>query len=234
MTGPEQSQTIRALREQLHARAAAGRRTPPAFVASGLAALDNLLPQRAFQCGSLVEWLSASRAAGAAALALWVAGRVCQDPRTLVIVERTGEFYPPAAPWLDEKRTILVRPVTAADEIWALDQALRCPAVGVVVGWLARLDGRTYRRLQLSCEAGGTLGFWLRPAAARRQPAWADLRLLVEPRPSERGRRLHIEIVYSRHGTAGGADLELDDEANLVPVAPQLADPAARQGAAGA
>jgi protein ImuA len=234
MTGPEPSPTIRALQEQLQARAVAGRRLPPTFVSSGLAALDDLLPQRAFQTGSLVEWLSTSRAAGAAALALWVAGHVCRDSRTLVIVERTGEFYPPAAPWLDRERTILVRPVTAADEIWALDQALRCPAVGAVVGWLDKLDGRTYRRLQLSCEAGGTLGFWLRPAAARRQPAWADLRLLVEPRPSEYGRRLHVEIVHSRTGTTGGTDLELNDEANLVRVAPQLADPEAPQCAAGA
>jgi hypothetical protein len=43
------------------------------------------------------------------------------------------------------------------------------------------LADREFRRLQLAAETGGTLGLLVRPAQARDEPSWADLRLLVEP-----------------------------------------------------
>lgn len=95
-------------------------------------------------------------------------------------------FYPPAvAGWeIDLRRLVILRPRNAADEIWALDQALRCSSVAAVWAWLPKLNERDFRRLQLAAEQGGCLGLLLRPARLRGKPTWADIQLLVEPLPS--------------------------------------------------
>ena len=108
----------------------------------------------------------------------------------MVVLDRTGEFYPLAAvaQGIEPARLIVVHPGNKADHTWALDQALRCPAVAAVVAWPesldGKLDGRTFRRLQLAAEQGGGLGLLIRPESVRCQPSWADVRLLVEPLPS--------------------------------------------------
>ncbi|HEY3244366.1 MAG TPA: hypothetical protein VGM03_13555, partial [Phycisphaerae bacterium] len=89
-------------------------------------------------------------------------------PAALFFVDTCSDFYPPAALTLgiDLNRLWVVRPRCPADAFWAVDQALRCPAVGAVIAPLEKLDDRASRRLQLSAEAGGGLGLLLRPARA--------------------------------------------------------------------
>lgn len=61
-------------------------------------------------------------------------------PRTIVVVDRAGWFHPPALlPWLagsvSAAQLIVARPSRDDDEIWVIDQALRCPGVAAVVAW---------------------------------------------------------------------------------------------------
>jgi len=124
-----------------------------------------------------------------------------------------------------------------ADSLWALDQSLRCLAVAAVLAWPARLDGHTFRRLQLAAEEGGGLGLFVRPQAAEHEPSWADVRLLVEPLPGEgsAGRRLTVRLLRSRGGADGRQiDLEIDDETSTLRLAPRLAAPKDPRRAAGA
>jgi hypothetical protein len=223
-----------------------------AGISSGCAALDGLLPQGGFMPGTLVEWLAAGPASGADTLALVVARQaaaVTPEKRPgghVVVVDRHGEFYPPAARGvgLNLAELIVVRPRSERDERWAVDQALRCRGVASLVAWPERLDGRTFRRWQLAAEAGGCLGMLLRPERARREPSWAEARLWVEPRsngapPSvvgsavrtkelralrERvvratdpaGRRVWVEVLHARGG-ATGRSVELEiDDATHV------------------
>jgi protein ImuA len=104
---------------------------------------------------------------------------------------------------------LVIRSVREEDELWALDQALRCRGVGAVYAPLTRLDVHDFRRLQLAAECGGTLGLFLRPATVRGDPSWADLQLAVCPRGSPAGRKLCVEIIRCRGGTAGRS-LELE------------------------
>ena len=101
----------------------------------------------------------------------------------LVVIDRPQTFYPPAAAaWgIDLERLIVVHPQNARDELWAAVQALRSPVVAAMWASIDRLDSRAFRRLQLAAEAGRTLGVLVRPAAARGQPSWADVRLEVGP-----------------------------------------------------
>ena len=96
----------------------------------------------------------------------------------------------------------------AQDEAWALDQLLRQPGIAAVLAWIPSGDDRAFRRLQLAAEAGGGLGLLVRPAAARRTPCWASVRLAVQPLATARpdgNRRLCLKILHCRSSGIGGA-----------------------------
>jgi len=218
-------------------------------VLSGCGPLDGLLPSGGMCRGTLVEWLAAGEGNGATTLALLTAREASRDGGAVVVIDPRREFYPPAAVRLGiaPGDLIVVHAVAEADATWALDQSLRCPAVAAALAWPQRhsekreLDAHTLRRWQLAAEGSGALGLLIRPEAARHEPSWADVRLLVEPLPAGRGRpaggrrRLRIHLLRCR-GTAAGrsVDVELDDETHLVYPLAQLADPAPDRRAAGA
>jgi len=216
-------QLVATLRQAI-ARLETKGRPASAVVSSGQPALDHLLPQQGFLRGTLVEWLPVGEGCGAESLAIHTAARAARDDGAVVVFDARQQFYPPAAAraGIVLERLIVVRAATAADEAWALDQALRCAGVAAALAWPARLDGKTFRRLQLAAEEGGTLGLLVRSAEAAHEPSWADVRLRVEPLPAARGRgsrRLRIELLRCR-GTVDGAtvDLEVDDETHALPV----------------
>ncbi|MEZ6102234.1 MAG: hypothetical protein R3E01_25130 [Pirellulaceae bacterium] len=103
---------------------------------------------------------------------------------------------------------MVVHPRDESDELWALDQILRCSAVGSVWCCLPRLSSRDFRRLQLAAEQGGVLGMLVRPERVRGQPSWAEMQWLVQPLPAavaESSRRWRLQLVRCRGGVAGGS-----------------------------
>lgn len=237
---------IRSLQEQITeieaSRRQGGRRVPFCLIGSRAAtdAAENGkdapgVPLE-FRWGTLVEWLSAAPGGGAQTLAVCTAREACRQGGVLVVLDRCGSFYPPAAVrmGIEPEKMLVVRTGKPSDYFWALDQALRCPAVAAALAWPEKLDGHTFRRLQLAAEEGDTLGLLIRLSHARGEPSWADLRLLVEPLPSrDNGRRLKIEVLRSRGSTGGGSvELEVDDETYTLHPAGRLARPAAHRRAA--
>jgi hypothetical protein len=209
------------------------------LISTGSPPLDQLLPGGGLRPGSLVEYLSPGAGSGAGTLALAAAREACQDTHTLVIVDRSRTFHPPAAAaWgIDLGRTLLVQPADDAAELWALDQALRCPGVGAVFACCGALDVRDFRRLQLAAESGGTLGVLVRPSRLRGQPSWADVQWEIgrvhersemhQPAGSKvhfvRGGLMHptrwqlrVQLLRCRGGPGGQiADLALDERTGI-------------------
>ncbi len=235
----QRSMCLEELRRRI-ARLEETRRRDRVFITSGCPPLDQALPEQGFRCGSLVEWLSNGDGTGVGTLALLAARAASDAGRLVVVMDRRGDFCPPAAVRLgiDVERLVVVQPQSAADHDWAMDQVLRSPAVAAALAWPEKLDPKTFRRWQLAAEQGGALGLLLRPASARVEPSWADVRLLVEsissrhtPRavagygtrsvPATDTRRLRMVLLRCR-GAADGRtiDVELDDETYRVhPVA---------------
>lgn len=88
-----------------------------------------------------------------------------------------------------EDRTLLQHSVfvDAPDigaRLWAIDLALRCPAVGVVVADGSGFDMAATRRLALAAAAGNGLALLLRPPWEQRELSAATTRWLVLPEPS--------------------------------------------------
>jgi protein ImuA len=208
------SETIARLRREIRCLEHAAPALGGDCISSGCESLDRLLPDGGVPRGSLVEWLGGGAGSGAATLALHYARQACRQGGNLVVVDRLRQVYPPAlAGWgVDLAQVILVHPRDVREEIWAWDQSLRCTAVGAVWGEIERIDGRSFRRLQLAVEDSGGVGLLLRPLRARREPTWADVRLLVEPRCGERGRQLCVHLLHCRGAAARGTVLlELDE-----------------------
>ena len=161
-------------------------------VSTGCEAFDNLLPSGALQPGMLVELLAERRGSGAGAIAIECARQMLGETNgCLVVTDRWRRFYPPAAVarGIETKDLSIVRSsdqqiMSGAEELWALDQALRCAGVGVVMAWLDKVDPLAFRRLQLAAETGQTLALLMRPARVRALPTWSDVQLMVRPLPS--------------------------------------------------
>lgn len=237
---PSRDRLVEALREQITRLERARRTGDDAVVPTGCPALDRLLPDRGFRRGTLVEWLAAGKGSGRETLALATARQACREGGAVVVLDRAGEFYAPAAIRLGipPEQMIVVRARAEADDAWALDQSLRCPAVAAAVAWPEKLDGHAFRRLQLAVEQGGGLGLLMRPERARHEPSWAEVRLLIEPLPRaapRAGRRLKIQVLRSRdHLEGASVEVEIDHETHLVHPARPLAHPADPRRAAGA
>jgi len=91
-----------------------------------------------------------------------------------------------------------------------------------------RIPERVHRRWQMAAEVGGGVGLFFRPIGARREPVWADLRLLVTPQAGGQveARRVRIEALYRRGGKGGSAQVwEIDHAAGIVRLVPEVADP---------
>ncbi|HEX3997263.1 MAG TPA: hypothetical protein VHX65_01815 [Pirellulales bacterium] len=239
LASSSQAEIVDALREQVQRLEVARRPAVPSF-SSGCGALDRILPGQGLHRGTLVEYL-AEIGSGGAALALIASREACRDGGALVVIDRGRSFHPPAAANLgiELANVVFVRPRTRKDFLWALNQSLSCLGVGGVVCWPERLDSKAFRQLQLAAESAGNIGLLIRPPSVRGHPAWSDMQLLVEARPStgaprglaqfpmpceeivpvpfSAGRRLRVEVVRCRNGTPGAVvQLELDDETGTL------------------
>lgn len=150
-------------------------------ISTGCRALDERLPEGGVRRGTLVEWLSDSPGCGATQFALRTAREV-QGDGAIIVVDRTGMFYPPAAVCqIDLANVIIVHPADEQDEEWVLDQALRCEHTAAVLAWPRRIDDRAFRRLQLAAERSGALGLLIRSATTIGEPSWAEVRVQISP-----------------------------------------------------
>lgn len=235
-----QDDLLAALRDQIAQME--GRHGTPGCkpISSGCRELDRRLPAGGFRRGTLVEWLAAGPGTGKTTLALFAAREACRQGGVLVVLDRRKQFYPPAALGLGfaADQLIVVQAANAEEELWALDQSLRSPAVAAALAWPEKLDAHAFRRLQLAAEGGGGLGLLLRPLRTQHEPSWAEIRLGVEPQVNtSRGeaRRWKIRLLRCRgaHGEAT-LNVRIDDEAHPVYLVAELADSTIARRAAGA
>ena len=176
-----------------------------AVVASGHALLDAQLPAGGWPVGGLVEVLQAQK----------LSQNLSKNPsqsrpqngqtanrhdewrlllpalaRTRGAVLLVGAPYQPfgpalAAQGLDPQRLLCVTTQTAAQRLWASEQALRCADVTAVLAWFphvgpGQVRADQLRRLQMAASTLSKLLFVMRPHAAREESSPAVLRLWVQ------------------------------------------------------
>ncbi len=225
----EKPAVLQSLRQQLARLERSGNSVSEDRVSSGAAILDAMLPGKGLATGTMHEWVEHEGGGLACWLALLSArsallGWDRRHHGRLVVLDREGTFYPPAAQALGIplERLVLIRPKDHDELIWSADQALRSPVVSAVWGRLETLDDRDARRLQLAAEVGGSLGLWIRPQRALSQPSWADVRWYVRGLPplshtatkssaapsvtmERSSKRMEIRLVRCRGGRSGAS-----------------------------
>lgn len=170
-------------------------------IASSYEELDRRLPRGGWPLGALIELLSTTEGIGELSLLLPALCHLAHNGRYIAWI---APPYIPYAPALIEhglplERLLIIHTRSLSESLWATEQALRCPAVGAVLGWPAHLVDKSLRRLQLAAEAGGSLAILHRPLAAANEASPAALRLQLQPQPQG----LDIHILKARGGRAG-------------------------------
>jgi cell division inhibitor SulA/protein ImuA len=175
---------------------AAGRQLP-----TGHAALDAAIG--GWPRGALIELLSDHSGIGEVSLLLPALAALSQQ-RCIVFVAPPHIPYAPAlaAAGIPLPQVLWLRPASEADALWAMEQSLRSGVCGAVLGWPARPNPRSLRRLQLAAEAGDALAILYRPRRAADGASPAALRLELEP--AANGLRVHTR---KRRGGWNGAPL---------------------------
>jgi len=218
-------------------RALISRRAPGLATSSvcplGLPTLDEAL-EGGLPRGCLQEVIPADEGAAAAGFAAFLLGRLARSTESgggrgvLWASLGEGDLHPPAlaAFGLDPGAVILLSAPSPAELLWAMEEALRSPALAGVVGEIDRLDLTAGRRLQLAAAAGGGVGFLLlradRPAAA---VSAAALRWRVGAGPD---RAWHVELLRRRGGRPGAWILERSADAESLQVLESLRSSAAQ------
>ncbi|HST90946.1 MAG TPA: hypothetical protein VLJ13_01970 [Brevundimonas sp.] len=160
--------------------------------------------------------------------------RLDEDARPVLITATRGWFAEhgrPYGPGLCGASIVLAPVGTAAEALWALEQALRSGAVSLALG---AVDGATLaqtRRLDFAAKQGGSVGLVLPRgleglSAARRRWRISTLASAVDaddPRAPGRA-RLEAELVRGRGEKPGAWMLEQDDETHRLRLADRLAD----------
>ncbi len=193
--------------------------------------LSELLTGRRLPRGWLIEWQGSGEESGAETLALAAAAAAIPQGGRLVIVDPTGEFYPPGAASLGvpmDERVVVLRPGDSQATWWVWEQVLRCELPIVVWGHVPPGNERQWVRLRWAAQRGGGWGFLL-PTFPPAVSTKADVRLLVRPLPSRRSppcweRRWQVEVLSARgsiHGKA--ADVVLSHETNPLRLVAELA-----------
>jgi len=159
---------------------------PVAGIATGIRALDAVLPMGGWPATALSELLVPVWGLTELQLLWPVLARLSRAGGRVVLV--APPFVPFAGAWqragVDLSRLTVIGAAGAtgaADALWAFEQCLRSGSCAAVVGWPAGADHAALRRLQVAADHGQCLALAMRPARHAAQPSPAALRLQLRP-----------------------------------------------------
>lgn len=192
---------------------------------SGHAVLDEALPGGGWPHGQLIELLLDHPGIGELGLLLPALATTTRSGRSCAwILPCQAEASPSAAPQpsiaadpaaalphalpyaptlaeagVDLTRNIFVKPLTAREGGWALEQSLRAAHLGMLLGWLpegasAEADFRCLRRLHLLAQRNSAMAFILRGSRHAGAPSPAPLRLQLQ----HEGGLLQVRVLKRR------------------------------------
>lgn len=185
-----------------------GRAPTTQTVASGFAALDELLPGGGWPQGALTEIVLPHHGIGELRLVLPALARLSRGDRWIAFI---APPYIPFAPALttagvELSRLLLVHPRTRDEHLWAIEMSLRAGACAAVLAWPPVIAVSQLRRWQLAAETGGTISVLFQ--RRRTENSAAALHLEVTPATKS---AMDLRILKRRGGwPIGPVRLEID------------------------
>lgn len=165
----------------------------PKGIASGHPALDEPLPGGGWPCGALTEVLIPRPGVGELQLFLPALLELSREKRWIALVSPPYIPYAPAwqASGIEPSRLLWIRPRTAQEQRWAVEQALRAGTCGAVLYWPDEpASFRELRRFQLAAETGNSLCIVFNDERHADRSSSATLRIQLEP--GAEGLKVHL------------------------------------------
>ena len=174
--------------------------------ATGFSELDAVLPGSGWPAGALTEIYAERKGVGELQLLMPAAASLTQAGRWVTFIAAPHTPYAPAlaGQGLALARVLMINAVSAEEQLWAAEQALRATCSGAVLLWMDHMHERALRRLQLAAEEGGASLFLFRSARVAAATT-AALRLHVS-----RAESRTVVRVLKRRGGGLPAPIVLD------------------------
>lgn len=132
----------------------------------GVSAIDGRIPGGGIATGALHEVAGSAELADDAAATVFIAGILARTVGSVFWVMRWRDLFAPslALAGLHPDRVVFVEAGSDVNVLIAMEECLRHPGLGGVVGEVARMTLTASRRLQLAAEQSGVPVFALRRA----------------------------------------------------------------------
>lgn len=211
---------VRQLRGEILALEGYGRMQEKPRVRTGLGVIEGAFPGGRFPTGAVHELISPGpeQAAATNGFISGLAAALLPPEARCVWISTGRVIYPPAlkAFGIAPDRIIFIDLRNDTEALWAIEEALRCPALPVVIGELRELDFTQSRRLQLAVEQSLVTAFIHRRAPRREQTTasltrWKITPLASEPEcglPGVGFPRWQVNLLKVRNGRPGSWTLE--------------------------
>lgn len=168
-------------------------------IATGHAALDDILPCRGWPRGAVMEVTASDWGIGELSLFLPLMARYSRQARYVSWIAPPHTPYAPAlvAGNVDLGYCrVLLNPEKDRQILWCAEKLLQRSACGLVLAWPERLSDRAVRRLQLAVEDSDALCILWRKAD--RVQGWDGSPAAMRLRLSRSPEGLHVEIIKAR------------------------------------
>jgi len=182
-------------------------------LATGHTRLDKRLPGGGWPLGAVTELIASTHGLGEFSLLFPALAEISHKGEWLILIDPPWIPYPAAlqGQGLALERLLLVRTASAAESLWACEQALQGSRGGAVLAWPELIGYKSIsfarlRRLQLAAETGAKAAFLFRPDSVRNTASPAALRLYLQGDEScqhdsdheQKSGSTRIEILKSR------------------------------------
>lgn len=189
----------------------------------GLGPLESAFPNQVFPRSSVHEFICESKEQSAVTCGFvkGLLSRLMPKGGVCVWIDTTSAVFPPAAPLFDVEpaHIIFIQMPGQPQALWAVEEALKCNSLSVVVGELYALDFVQSRRLQLAVEKSKVTALIMRKSrnlgstsCAARWKINALPSIQEEGLPGIGYPRWQVELLKVRNGNPGRWELEWSEK----------------------
>ncbi|KEA62902.1 RecA/RadA recombinase [Marinobacterium lacunae] len=166
---------------------------------SGYSQLDEKLYGGGWLKGQLVELLYSGEGLGEIRLIWPLLRRFSAESKPVFWIDPPHHLYPIALQnaGIGLSSQYVVYTSSTRDRLWTIEQVLKSGMSPLVLSWLDdRVVTSSLRRLQLAVQAGGGLGWVMRPESVRNQSSAAAYRMVL----NRQGQSTELTLLKRRGG----------------------------------
>jgi protein ImuA len=215
---PAKTDIIAGLRKEILVRQGL-QKLPGQAVDMGLGTVCDAFPDQNFPLAAIHEFICASEEDKTASVGFitGLLSTLMKRGGYCLWVAPVQAIFPPALRrfGIDPSRIVFTTPAREKEQLWVMEEALKCDSLSAVVGDIRNLDFTASRRLQLAVEQSKVTGFLIRQTKNltttacvsrwRIRPAASEL---PEGMPGVGHPRWNVELLKIRNGRPGAWTLE--------------------------